>query len=210
MSPTSHFAYIAPGNMALLPKSEPGYTGYTESNRRDLPLNLADILAPMDRRFEMRTGFDKASVTRRALIRWLLGFSVVSTLDGVLTPIISYLWPPARARSGKGGRTLVGNVSDFPLDSGTVVSVNDEPVIVVNSQAGGIKVYSAICTHLGCIVYWHKGRQVIQSPCHDGRFNPLNGAVISGPLPRPLPPYEFEIVDGKVYVGAAKGPTGPI
>lgn len=149
-------------------------------------------------------------LTRRRLIRWLLGFSVASTLGGVLTPIIGYLWPPARAQSSKGGRTLVGTVNDFPLNSGKVLSVNDEPAIVVNTEAGGIKVYSAICTHLGCIVYWHQTRQVIQSPCHDGRFNPLNGAVISGPPPRPLPAYEFELVEGQVYVGEAKGPIGPI
>jgi cytochrome b6-f complex iron-sulfur subunit len=101
-------------------------------------------------------------------------------------------------------------VSDFPLNSGTVVPVNDEPVIIVNSEVGGLKAYSAICTHLACIVYWHERRQVIQSPCHDGRFNPLNGTVISGPPPRPIPPYALEIVEEQVYIGEAKGPIGPI
>jgi cytochrome b6-f complex iron-sulfur subunit len=163
----------------------------------------------MDQKPEMQTGMDETPITRRRLIHLLLGFSVVSTLGGVLTPVVGYLWPPARAQSNKGERTLVGAVDDFPVDSGTVVSVNDEPVIVVNTEAGGIQVYSAICTHLACIVYWHERRQVIQSPCHDGRFNPLNGAVISGPPPRPLPAYEFEIVEGQVYVGEAKGPIGP-
>lgn len=162
----------------------------------------------MDQKYETQPEMDEFRATRRRLIRWLLGFSVVSTLGGVLTPIIGYLWPPARASSGEVGRTPVGAVEDFPLNSGAVVSVNDEPVIVVNTEAGGIKAFSAICTHLGCIVYWHEGRQVIQSPCHDGRFNPLNGTVISGPPPRPLPPYEFEIVEGQVYVGQAKGPIG--
>jgi cytochrome b6-f complex iron-sulfur subunit len=164
----------------------------------------------VDQNFERQTTTDETSVTRRTLIRWLLGFSVVGTLGGVLTPIIGYLWPPARAQSNKGERTLVGAVSDFPVNSGKVTPVNDEPVIVVDSEAGGIQVYSAVCTHLGCIVHWHAGRQVIQCPCHDGRFNPVNGAVISGPPPRPLPAYEFEIVDEQVYVGATQGPIGPI
>jgi cytochrome b6-f complex iron-sulfur subunit len=164
----------------------------------------------MDQKPEMQTGMDDTPITRRRLIQLLLGFSVVSTLGGVLTPVVGYLWPPARAQSNKGERTLVGTVDDFPVNSGMVVSVNDEPVIVVNTEAGGIQVYSAICTHLACIVYWHEQRQVIQSPCHDGRFNPLNGMVISGPPPRPLPPYEFEIVEGQVYVGEAKGAIGPI
>jgi len=66
-------------------------------------------------------------------------------------------------------------------------------------------VFSAICTHLGCIVFWNQQKQVIQSPCHDGRFNPLTGAVVSGPPPRPLPAYEFEIVKDQVYVGRPLG-----
>jgi cytochrome b6-f complex iron-sulfur subunit len=135
---------------------------------------------------------------------------VVGTLGGVLTPIVGYLWPPARASSSAGGRTLVGVVDDFPLNSGKVVSVNDKPVMVVNTEAGGLKAFSAICTHLGCVTYWHENRQVIQCPCHDGRFNPVNGAVIFGPPPRPIPPYELEIVDGQVYIGEAKGSIGPI
>jgi cytochrome b6-f complex iron-sulfur subunit len=163
----------------------------------------------MDQKSDVRTGTRGRPLPRRSAIRWLLGFSLVSTLGGVLTPVVGYLWPPARARSSEGGRTLVGTVSDFPLNSGTVVSVNDEPVIVVNTEAGGIKAYSAICTHLSCVVYWHEVRQVIQCPCHDGRFNPLSGAVISGPPPRPLPFYEFDIVEGQVYVGKAKAPIGP-
>ena len=164
----------------------------------------------MEDKPELSMSVPEMPITRRKLIGWLLGFSVLSTLGGVLTPIVGYLWPPLRAQSNKGERTLVGAVGDFPLNSGKVVSVNDEPVIVVNSEVGGIQAYSAICTHLGCIVYWHEQRQVIQSPCHDGRFNPVNGAVISGPPPRPLPPYEFEIVAGQVYVGEAQGPIGPI
>ena len=149
------------------------------------------------------------AMSRRRLITYLLGFSVVATLGGVLTPIAGYLWPPSRASAGGSGRVQVGTTTDFPAGQGKVVPVNDKPVIVVNTAQGGIKAFSAICTHLACIVYWHERRQVIQSPCHDGRFNPLNGSVISGPPPRPLPAYEFEIVEGQVYVGEAKGPIGP-
>ena len=86
-----------------------------------------------------------------------------------------------------------------------VLSVADKPVIVVNTPAGGLRAFSAICTHLGCIVAWNQQKQVIQSPCHDGRFNPVTGAVVSGPPPRPLPAYEFEIVKDQVYVGRPLG-----
>jgi cytochrome b6-f complex iron-sulfur subunit len=100
---------------------------------------------------------------------------------------------------------MIGAVADFPVGTGKVVAVNDKPVIIVNTKAGSIKAFSAICTHLGCVVDWKKEKGVIHSPCHDGLFNPVTGAVVGGPPPRPLPPYELAIKDGKVYVGKPLG-----
>jgi cytochrome b6-f complex iron-sulfur subunit len=139
-------------------------------------------------------------MSRRRLITYLLGFSVVATLGGVLTPIIGYLWPPSRASGGGSGRVQVGTAADFPAGQGKVVPVNDKPAIVVNTAQGGIKAFSAICTHLGCIVEWDQSRQVILCPCHDGRFNPVNGAVISGPPPSPLLQLALTVEDEAVYV----------
>lgn len=139
-------------------------------------------------------------MSRRRLITYLLGFSVVATFGGVLTPIVGYLWPPSRASGGRGERMQVGTTADFPASQGKVVPVNDKPVIIVNTARGGVKAFSAICTHLGCIVEWDQNRQFILCPCHDGRFNPLNGAVISGPPPAPLPELALTIEGDAIYV----------
>lgn len=144
-------------------------------------------------------------ISRRGFLQWLLGFSVVSTVAGVFTPIIGYLLPPSRPNLGDQGPTMVGAIGDFPMGDGRVVAVNDKPVIIVNTKAGGVKAFSAICTHLGCVVNWSGKKNVIQSPCHDGLFNPVSGAVVGGPPPRPLPAYEVVIKDGKVYVGKPQG-----
>jgi cytochrome b6-f complex iron-sulfur subunit len=141
---------------------------------------------------------------RRGFLKWLLGFSIVSTVAGIFGPIIAYLLPPAR-QANYGGPTEVGAVADFPVGAGSIVSVANKPVIVVNTAAGGIKAFSAICTHLGCVVYWHPEKNVIHSPCHDGLFNPVNGAVVSGPPPRPLPAYELALKDGRVLIGKPLG-----
>lgn len=143
-------------------------------------------------------------LVRRRLIGYLAGFSVVSTLGGMLVPVVGYLWPKSAAAS-YGGPARVGKADDFPVGSGTVVAVHDKPVIVVNTKAGGLKAFSAICTHLGCVVYWHPQKSIIHSPCHDGLFNPINGSVISGPPPRPLPEYELTVKDGQVYIGKSLG-----
>jgi Rieske Fe-S protein len=143
-------------------------------------------------------------ITRRKSIQLLLGFSIVSTVGGIILPIISYLLPRSGG-VGYGGPTEVGMVGDFPVGTGKVVPVNDKPVIIVNTKTGGLKAFSAICTHLGCIVYWDQKKSVIHSPCHDGLFNPTTGAVVSGPPPRALPAYELAVQNGKVLVGKPLG-----
>jgi cytochrome b6-f complex iron-sulfur subunit len=135
------------------------------------------------------------------LLQSLLGFSIIATLGGVLTPIIGYLWPPSRVSGAGSGRVQVGTLDDFPAGQGKVVPVNDKPVIIVNTTQGELRAFSAICTHLSCIVEWDQNRQFILCPCHDGRFNPLNGAVISGPPPAPLPQLELTVENEAIYVG---------
>lgn len=139
-------------------------------------------------------------ISRRRFIGYLLGFSVIATAAGVLTPIIGYLWPPSRQLAGGSEPVEVGKVEDFPVGQGKVVPVNDKPVVIVNTAQGGTKAFSAICTHLACIAEWDSKRQVILCPCHDGRFNPVNGAVISGPPPTPLPELKLVVEGGAVYV----------
>jgi cytochrome b6-f complex iron-sulfur subunit len=138
--------------------------------------------------------------SRRRLISYLLGFSVLATLGGVLTPIIGFLRPPRQAAGGPGDRVQVGTTADFPVGQGKIVAVNDKAVIVVNTSQGGLKCFSAICPHLGCIVEWDQARQFILCPCHDGRFNPVNGLVISGPPPAPLPALNLLVEGEIIYV----------
>jgi cytochrome b6-f complex iron-sulfur subunit len=152
-----------------------------------------------------REGSQKVHNTeRRRFLGALLGFSVLATMAGVLTPIVGYLWPPENASAQGGGRALVGSEAEFPPGQGKVVPVNDKPVIVVNTPQGGIKAFSAICTHLGCITEWDERRQFILCPCHDGKFNAISGAVISGPAPAPLPEIPVVVEDGAVYLDASQ------
>lgn len=146
------------------------------------------------------TDLTHTPVTRRKSLQLLLGFSIVATIGGLIAPIIAYLIPRESA-SAYGGPSDVGAVADFPLNSGKIVSVNDKPVVIVNTKTGGVKAFSAICTHLGCVVTWNERKSIIHCPCHDGFFNAVTGAVISGPPPLPLAQYEVVIKDTRVFVG---------
>lgn len=76
-----------------------------------------------------------------------------------------------------------GSAADF--GEGTV-RFNRERKAYVIGVSGGIYALSAVCTHLGCITRFLSDENCIACPCHGSRFD-LEGNVIHGPAPRPLP-----------------------
>jgi len=148
---------------------------------------------------ERQEGALDRPVTRRGLFKYiLLGFSAAATAAGTLTPIVAYIWPPRREGSQAGERVAVASTADLPVGTGEVYSVNNKAVIVIHTE-DGFKALSAVCTHLGCIVFWNEQRNVIACPCHEAYFN-TNGAVISGPPPAPLPALRVAVEGDQVFV----------
>jgi rieske iron-sulfur protein len=81
----------------------------------------------------------------------------------------------------------------------------------------GFVAYSAICTHLGCIVSWVKSQQhpaasYTECFCHNSIYDPTRGAkVIGGPAPLPLAQIGVKVSkDGTlVFTSGFDGPIGP-
>ena len=139
-------------------------------------------------------------IARRRFVRLLLGWSVVSTLSMVVAPVIGFLMPSRQTAAGAGGRLLVGTTADIGPGRSKVVAIGAKPVIVLNGPQG-IKAFSAVCTHLGCIVGYDATRSPdIVSPCHDGHFNAVNGSVVSGPPPLPLEEYAVAVEKDEIYL----------
>nr|NIM96637.1 Rieske 2Fe-2S domain-containing protein [candidate division Zixibacteria bacterium] len=63
--------------------------------------------------------------------------------------------------------------------------------------------FSAICTHLRCIVRWTEAKNVFECPCHGAKFNAV-GEVVEGPPPRPMDIYPIEIVEDNIVVDTSK------
>ena len=139
-------------------------------------------------------------VSRRTFLDWLLTGGLIAWAIGFVAPVLSYVWP-AQRRGPSVQTVSAGKVADFADWEAKIVAVNGHPVIVIRTPRG-FRAFSAICTHLGCIVGWDAQRREIACPCHAGVFD-LNGRPVAGPPPRPLAEEGVVVVNGEVMVKSA-------
>ena len=94
---------------------------------------------------------------------------------------------------------VLGAASEIPLGGGKIFKA--AKVVVTQPARGQYKAFSAVCTHVGCIMSAVTNR-TIDCPCHGSQFTITNGAVIpgTGPAPSPLPQKRIKIVDGNVIL----------
>jgi menaquinol-cytochrome c reductase iron-sulfur subunit len=72
-------------------------------------------------------------------------------------------------------------------------------VYVVKRSDTDIVVYSPVCPHLGCQVFFDRLKKEYVCPCHGSVFG-SDGARISGPTPRGLDVLPSKIDQGGVWV----------
>jgi len=136
-------------------------------------------------------------MTRGGFLKWLIGVLTAVCLGGIVYPIVRFLKPPTASTATIGQVVNIGPVSSFPAGQLTVAQVQGRPAIVTNA-AGKIVVFSAICTHLGCVVA--PSGNGLHCPCHGSDYS-ATGEVVHGPATLPLPFYSAKASGGSVLVG---------
>jgi cytochrome b6-f complex iron-sulfur subunit len=100
---------------------------------------------------------------------------------------VDYLKP--RALFEPPTRFTLGAVTGFA--SGSVFTSEANRAYIMRFD-DGFRAMSSVCTHLGCITRYLPDENVIGCPCHGSRFA-LDGEVLAGPAPRPLPWFEMDV-----------------
>ena len=129
-------------------------------------------------------------LSRREFIHFLLGGGILGFLGSAFYPILRYLLPPA-GTEGSVASVAAAKVGELAPNSGKIFRFGDKPGLLVLTDRGTYKAFSAVCTHLNCTVQYQPESQGILCACHNGRYD-LNGQVVSGPPPRPLE--QFKVV----------------
>jgi Rieske Fe-S protein len=124
------------------------------------------------------------ALTRRSFLTYLLGLAGALGLAGLLAPIMRYAYPVVTTVAAE--KLKVADLATLkPLGEAVYFDYQDTPSALILLADGTPKAYSLICTHFGCIVKWMPAEKDFFCPCHAGRFGP-DGAVLSGPPPKPL------------------------
>jgi len=107
------------------------------------------------------------------------------------------LVPPRR---GGEQEVLLGKLDQMPEGGGKLFkNVYGNDLIAVRLSDDKVKVFSSLCTHLGCHVHWDAIENNFLCPCHMGRFD-ANGNVIAGPPPAALLDFPTKVDGDKVFV----------
>lgn len=134
---------------------------------------------------------------RRTFLGLCLGGLGVIAAAAVSWPLFRYLAP--RSGSEKFGKVVIPD-KDVSEGEAKFFEFAGTSAVLIRKRGGDLAAFSAICTHLGCIVQWEKDKQGFLCPCHGGHFS-SDGAVTAGPPPKPLKKLPFSVAGGNITVG---------
>jgi cytochrome b6-f complex iron-sulfur subunit len=136
---------------------------------------------------------------RRNFLNWFLSTTLGAFLVAVLYPVSRYLIPPKVEESTARTVTLSIKPGDVKLNAGEIFRFGNQPAILVRTPANELKAFTAVCTHLSCIVQYRSDVSHIWCACHNGHYD-LNGKNIAGPPPKPLDEYVVNVKGDQIVV----------
>jgi len=137
-------------------------------------------------------------------------------------PVIGYILAPARRLGGQSWITL-GPAAKFPEGETRLASYENPFRVQWDGDSAKVacwvrhvegerfQVFAVNCAHLGCPVRWFPQSRLFMCPCHGGVYYE-DGSRASGPPPRGLFEYEYEIREQQLWVRGGQLPTlaGPV
>ena len=135
---------------------------------------------------------------RRKFLNYLLGTTAGATLIAIFYPIIKFLIPPQVTEAIQNS-VVAAKVNELVTNSGKIFKFGNRPGLLIHTPTGEMRAFSAICTHLDCVVQYQPETKGIWCACHNGRYD-LNGQNISGPPPRPLEEYVVNVRGDDIIV----------
>jgi Rieske Fe-S protein len=124
-------------------------------------------------------------LSRRDFFTGLIYGSLGSLAAFIAYPVVRFLVYEKKLPLPKAVTATLADIEKMPLNSAVYFQYGYLPGIMVRTESGEIKAFSAKCTHLDCNVQYRPDTQQFHCACHDGYFD-ITGKNIAGPPPSPL------------------------
>ena len=164
-------------------------------------------------------------LSRRQMLG-VLGIGINAIAGAMIAaPIIGYILAPASRRRIDSELQWVslGELIKYPVGQTRFATYRNPTSVPWDGDTADVacwvrristdqwQVFAVNCAHLGCPVRWFAQSRLFMCPCHGGVYYE-DGARASGPPPRGLFQYEYEIREGQLWVRGGQLPTlaGPV
>ena len=146
---------------------------------------------------------NRENVSRREFHRsWVAGFWAAATSAcAVMLARCAKTYPVK----------VVAHAGDIPVGGFKVFTypTDDRPCILLRPAEESYIAFSRLCTHNSCPVHYRPQLDRLECPCHQGAFSAVDGSVLYGPPPKPLPRVVLERRGEElVATGMMAGPNG--
>ena len=158
-----------------------------------------------------------ADPTRRGFLMTLALVLNAAAAALVGIPVIGFLLSPVRRLAAQAWVDL-GPVNAFPAGETRLATYRNPFTVPWDGEtakvacwvrrvgASEFQVFAINCAHLGCPVRWFPESSLFMCPCHGGVYYE-DGSVASGPPPRGLFEYSYEIRGDELWVQGGQIPT---
>lgn len=141
-------------------------------------------------------------MTRRNLFEKFLGALGGGTVLAFFAPALAFLFPnknfgvTGHEFSEATGQPI--SATSIPAEGARAGMLGGKPALVLRRN-GELAAFSAVCSHLGCVVAFNASKQTFLCPCHGGEYD-AEGKVIAGPPPQPLQRLNIKIEGDKIVL----------
>jgi nitrite reductase/ring-hydroxylating ferredoxin subunit len=125
--------------------------------------------------------------SRRNFAQWIV-LGAIATVTAGLFALREYF------HSLPASGLVIAGAADVPIGGAAIFQypTPDKPCVLIRTGIETYVAYSRICTHAGCPVSYQSSANLLVCPCHGGVFSAVDGSVLQGPPPRPLPRIQLE------------------
>lgn len=138
-------------------------------------------------------------LSRRGFFTGLIYGGLASLGALVAYPAVRFLFHKKQVPLPEAVTVARTEIETIPPNSAVYFQYGYLPCILLKTEAGELRAFSAKCTHLDCNVQYQPENKKFYCACHDGYFDD-RGINIAGPPPSPLPACTIRQENGTMFI----------